>query len=242
MITCNSKKWTETVSETDLSVEPVKLGARHCPVKHSEVLNMFKTRLSDNSLTISKERGFLSKDNTKYMYVSDIDITGIADYTFTLGFVNFNNERKAFTPLFGERVFVCSNEMITSENKDVRTRHTTNVNDRLGGYIDTSIEHFKQFRDTRIAEIDRYKDVDFTPEKVNSVVYSMVKDRTIASTSFLSNLVTEWENPSYDDFKPRNAWSFQNAFTHILKIVTNPITKVYVADRVNAIIKTAVFN
>ena len=242
MMTCNSKKWTETVNEEALSMEPKKLGSRHCPVRHSEALSMFRNRLNDNNLTISKEQGFLSTDTTRYFYLADLGVQSIQDYTFTLGFLNYNNERKAFTPLFGERVFVCTNEMIRSENTTMRTRHTTNVGERLLGYIDASIERFKKFRDERIIEIDKYKEVEFTPEKVNKIVYDMVKIDAIGSTSFLTNMVNEWENPRHEEFKPRTAWSFQNAFTEILKTVRNPIQQVQITDRVNPLIRDTVFS
>jgi len=62
--------------------------------------------------------------------------------------------------------------------------------------------------------------------------------RGIISTLQLPGVCKEWEEPSHDDFKPRNAWSLFNAFTEVLKprSITAPQAFVAQTIRLNGLI------
>jgi hypothetical protein len=102
----NERNWQETTNvETLKNVIAEAMGPRHCPVNHGEALQMFSDRLHNSGLEVSTDRGLLSPDQKKYVYVADIN-DNINDYKFTIGFVNYNNRQKAFSGIAGERVMV----------------------------------------------------------------------------------------------------------------------------------------
>ena len=123
----NDANWVETVDYDRLKgIQTVALGNRHNPGNHCDALDMFKTIHDKNGVPILKERGMLSNDGLKYIYVADV-YSAEDDYVLTNGFMNYNNRAKAFTIIMGERVFVCSNECVSNQLKDLRRRHTINA-------------------------------------------------------------------------------------------------------------------
>lgn len=40
----------------------------------------------------------------------------------------------------------------------------------------------------------------------------------IVGTTILKRLVKEWDEPSFEEFRPRTAWSLTNALTHVITL------------------------
>lgn len=237
----NGKNWTETVDKKELNVDVYAMGSRHVPIKHGDILDLFKSKIHSNHITINKEVGYLSPDKKKFMYVTDITAKNHnpKDYTFSLGFLNFNDEKRAFTPIYGEKVFVCSNQMIRSDNENTRVRHIGNIHYKIDNLLDQSFYKAFDFMDKRTNEIDKMKQMEISQEAFNSYICRFVKNEAF-NNSFLSDFIKEWENPVYDDFSDKNLWSFQNCFTETLKKVNNPIQRVSMSNTMNGFIKSLV--
>ena len=232
----NEKSWDRTIDNSLLqSIDIKPQGPRHQPINHGFALELFKNKIRDNNLTISKETGLLSPDRMKYVYVSDINSSDISDYTFTLGFVNYNNRQKSFTGLAGEKVFICSNECYQGLLVGGK-RHTTNIKDKLEDKITDIINSFLTFRDGRKTEIDGYKKTKFTDQNVANIVLDLIRNSQISNTD-LSRIVREWDRPSYDDFSERTAWSFTNAGTEVFKRLNNPLHKMEIMEDFKKAIK-----
>lgn len=235
---CNAMGWETTTNINRLQkidVEP--LGPRHNPVKHSDALQLFKERLGDSGAVITKENGMLSQDLLKYVYTCEVEDTKIPDFGFTLGFINFNNLCKAFTGLFGERVFVCSNEMFKGETINDNKRHTKNVMEKLTGKVDSIIEKFNEFRLSRLEQIQAMKDFKVDDAIVGEMIVQMLRKRIMSNTN-VSRIVREWDYPSHEDFADKNLWSFQNAVTEVAKGIHDPNRRIdathQVADLIEA--------
>lgn len=240
MKTCNSRNWTDTIDNNELATaELTVMGNRHTPIKHNEVLDMFRNKLDMNKLIITKEKGFLSPDKERYIYISDVSNLINTDYTFSIGFSNYNNEQKAFRPIFGETVFVCSNEMIKSENNGIKIRHTGDMLNKIGKLLDFSIVKFFEFMQKRTLTIEKMQNRKLEDFEVQTIIYHLVKENCFAG-SFLSTFIKEYENPSYANFCARNVWSFQNAFTEALKSINNPLQKIQMTDRMDNILASLI--
>lgn len=220
---CNSKNWRPTVDVASLKqVETVPLGTRHVPVNHGDALDLFKNILAENNLPVLNENGMLSQNSLKYVYTADVTDASMEDLVFTIGFVNFNDKHKSFTGLAGERVFVCSNEMFSSQIREARNRHTMSIISSLRGKMLNLVEYFKRFRDARIHEIEALKVTPWSDQYLAQIVLSFHRNNIIENNSIIDKIVTEYDNPRHEEFKPRTAWSFQNACTEILKQVEDP--------------------
>lgn len=222
---CNEKNWDETVDVERLSkIKPQSLGPRHKPVCHGDVLKMFKERMEDNGITVVGERGLLSDDRLKYVYVADVYDEDVDDYTFTLGFVNYNNKKKALAGITGERVAVCSNENYIGEDVNDRKRHTNNIGDRLFDKCENIIDKFTNFKKVRAEEIKQMQATPFTDENMGNVVLSLLRKSVISNTD-VARIVKEYDEPSYKEFSHGTAWCFLNACTTVLKKTENPLRR-----------------
>lgn len=237
MKTSNSKGWIATIDANELDSEVISLGKRHSPVKHSQVLEMFKEKLELTGFSTTLEKGFLSRDYKKFMYVADIKSNSFSarDYTWTAGFCNFNDERKAFTPIFGETVFVCTNQMIRSENFNLKTRHTGDVSKRISNLLDDSMVRANDYFNKRANEINRLKETEVKSFK--DIVLKMISSEAAESIKFLKDFINEFENPRHNEFKSKSLWSLQNAYTEVLKTVSNPVRRVELGNKFGTVLQ-----
>lgn len=220
----NACRWTETVELPSLKqIMPESLGPRHQPINHGDALEMFRSRLEANNIKIGNERGLLSPNRMKYVYVADVNVNDTADYVFTVGFGNYNNRQRAFFGIAGEKVNVCSNECYGGIMPGSK-RHTTNIGDRLIIKIDDIIETFKQFRERRTRKITQLGQTKFNDQNVANCLLYMIRNSAI-SNSDIARIVKEWDNPRHVEFEDKTAWSFQNCFTEIVKRTDNPIRR-----------------
>lgn len=235
-IVCNAKNWTATTDSKFLqTVVTPSLGSRHVPVNHGDIIDIFRDVLSAKKIETVQERGLLSPDNMKFIFVVDIK-SEASDYSFTLGFVNYNNKAKTFRGFAGEKVFVCSNEMVSNIIQASARRHTTNIFAALNDKVESIIEHYFIFRETRTTEINRLKQLPFTDDHLSKTVLAMHREGFLGN-AFIDRVVHEYDAPRHEEFKPKTVWSFQNACTEIAKEIDNPERKIIATNRINGLIK-----
>ena len=235
-VVCNAKKWISTIDSNHLrTISTPSLGTRHVPVNHGEIVDIFRDNLGKKKIDIVQERGLLSPDFMKYIFVVDIK-TDATDYNFTLGFVNYNNKAKTFRGFAGEKVFVCSNEMISNLIETSARRHTTNVMAALGDKVDNIVEHYFIFREQRTADINVLKSREFSESHLAQMVLAMHRENFLGN-AFIDRVIEEYDNPRHEEFKEKTIWSFQNACTEIAKEIDNPERKIVATNRINGLIK-----
>jgi len=231
--TCNSNRWTDTLEADLLDFQPQALGARHKPINHFQALTMFKDRVA-SSFDVRSERGMLSPDRSKYLYISTVGY-GLNDANeYGVGFINFNDRTKAFSPILGERVFVCSNETITSdfndelegdENLKIKHKHSKNIDIRE--IIENIFITFKKFVGNCEIFNTHAKNIQLDEGDVGRLILRMHKDKysPIGNTDIL-RVADEFFAPTYNEFKEQNLLNFYYAGTHIAKRYGNPIQKI----------------
>ena len=235
----NDANWVETVDYDRLKgIQTVALGNRHNPVNHGDALDMFKTILDKNGVPILKERGMLSNDGLKYIYVADV-YSAEDDYVLTNGFMNYNNRAKAFTIIMGERVFVCSNECVSNQLKDLRRRHTINAFDSIREKIQIGVDRFESFSQKRIEEINKMKEIAFTEQMLGKAVLEFHRDGRFSNTD-IDRIINEYDNPSYEEFVDPTAWNFHNACTHVFKRVANPMRRIEFQQTMKTIVDNVI--
>ena len=233
---CNQMNWETTTNVnrlTDIVTEP--RGPRHNPVNHGMALELFKERLDGSNIKISKDNGMLSTDLMKYIYTAEVMDESIPDYAFTLGFINFNNKKKSFTGLFGETVFVCSNEMFRGETINDNRRHTANVWGKLTGKMDSIIERFNIFRDNRFKQIETMKEMELSDRDTGEIILNMHRNSVMSNTN-IARVVHEFDYPTHQEFKTRTLWSLQNAVTETAKNITDPNRRMNATNRMHDIL------
>lgn len=235
---CNQMGWDKTV-EMDLlrSIQPVSMGPRHNPVNHGEVLQRFLSRANNAGVKIESSTGLLSQDRNRYMYVADIRYDSIAtDFAFTIGFVNFNDRSKAFTMLAGQRVFVCSNLCVTGVIDEGRTRHSTNVDNRLDARIDTAFDTYNNMFRIQLNNVDAMKATKLTDELLGKFVLSATRMDFMGATN-IRRIIEEVDTPTLNNKDDNSLWRLHNAATWVIKEnIKNPLFVAESTNKINSII------
>jgi len=235
----NAKNWYETIDIGELkTIKNRAMGERHVPINHGECLDFFKNKLSDNNVNVLDEVGMLSNDEKKYLYVVEAKVAGVGeDVTFKLGFINYNNQQKSLTVVAGEQVLICSNEMYTGEMENTKRRHTKNAWNDIGTKFDNGIEYFEKFVETRTIEIGQLKGIQFPETALANMVLKMHRGKIVSNTN-IDRIIEEFDNPSYDyGLGGSTAWDFMNAYSHIRKQFTDPISAMQTDKFIDTIVK-----
>lgn len=222
---CNDRNWTKTTNMDMLRAIAVNpMGPRHNPVNHGEVLERFRGRADNAGIDITAETGLLSPDKKRFMYVADIRYDSLnSDFAFTVGFINFNDRTRSFTTLAGQRVFVCSNLCITGTLEESRTRHSTNVDDRLDGRMDTAFAEFDKMFRIQMGNVDQMKATQLTDELLGRFVLEGTRQDLMGATN-LRRVVEEVDKPTLNNVNDTSLWRLHNAATYVLREnVRNPL-------------------
>lgn len=236
----NGADWEECTDIQILNAIPLEsLGPRHHPISHGMVLESFLSKMNETGILSLAEKGLLSKDKLKYIYVVEME-SGMSDYSFKLGFINYNNKERALTGIAGENVFVCSNEcfdMFSGLVKGGKRKHTKNMIADLEEKMDNIFEYFEEYQTKRNLEIESMKNIDLTARSVGAIVLDLHRNSSLAG-SLIGKIIKEWDEPSfdYDTLDSRTVWDFINACTHCIKQHKNPLYRIEQQAEVNKLI------
>lgn len=226
---CNEKRWREVIDIDALKeINTVPVGPRHLPINHGVCLDSFMDVAAQRNIEFGeKQTGLLSHDNMKYVFVADVkmdNFQGGDQFAFTIGFVNYNDGSKSWRGIAGERVFVCSNEVFTGELMFTRKKHTKNVFSVLDEKMNMVFNYFDEFTEKRFGEINVMKDREFRDRELGQFVLQTHRENLVGNAN-IDRIIKEWDKPTYDDFKERNAWSFQNCISEVGKNIKNPVQR-----------------
>jgi len=234
---CNDSNWTRTTNHDILSNTPEPMGPRHRPIPHSMALDMFRERLG-GQMTVREETGLLSPNQNKFMYLATVTHAMDEFREFGVGFVNFNDRSKAFSPIMGERIFICSNEMITCSHKEdnmmVKFRHSTNSHSYLESCIQNIFTSFGNFVEGCINFSNTLSAITLDDSAVGKLALDLHKSTNVGKTDIF-RIVDEYYEPTFTEFKAPTAMNFFNAATHVFKKYKNPMQKIDLTDQVRAV-------
>lgn len=142
------------------------------------------------------------------------------DMALSIGFRNSYDRSMSIGLCIGASVFVCDNLALYGDIAVMR-KHTKNVWSSLEDLAITTLYKSQQSFNKIIEDSEAMKAIrvnDDTAFKLIGLLYG----RSILSPRQLPMLKDKWLKPEYEEFTPRNAWSFYNACTDVMK-TTAPI-------------------
>ena len=189
----------------------------YTPVGHYDLaMNLAKVAqgmLPDYSLNNSKYG--IARDGKQMFGVHSFK-NGSDDMGLCIGFRNSYDKSMSVGIAIGAIVFVCDNLALTGDITVMR-KHTRNVIQDLEEMTITTIYRSK----SNFHRIEQ--DAEMMSEQAlnNDSAYRLLGflfGRGVLSPRQLPVVKREWLSPGFDDFKPRNLWSFYNACTEALKM------------------------
>lgn len=193
-------------------------GTRHKPLQHSEAIGIFNDRLVASNVVVKEQYGMLSPNQQKFIYMTKVGDQQFSDLDFFLGFLSFNDKSRAVTNLRGTNVFVCSNLTFSRESMGKKQKHLSHVSDGTASVFDSGIEDFWKYRDERIAQIDRMKEIEIDRNMQGDIILDMMHSNIFGRDPMLISAINkQFEKPIHDEFIDRSLWHFQNAATEEMK-------------------------
>lgn len=194
---------------------PPPTGSHH-PIPHRSLVERVTDHVQRVGYTVNRREYGLSHDGARMFGLLDL-ANGCAgsDRAWSIGIRNSHDKTFVAGLCLGFRVFVCDNLWFSGEVTIAR-KHTRWINRDLDRLVAEAAGKFAGFRASEEQRVAAYKGTELTDPQVHDLLVRSVDARVIAN-SYLPKVLGEWRQPSHEEFRPRTAWSLQNAYTETLK-------------------------
>lgn len=191
----------------------------YCPVPQLDLLGEVTMSFRDRGYQIGTMTHKVHRN--KPIFISQFDIVneGMPEsgrMKWSVALINSYNKAKAIRLVFGGHVFVCSNGMIVADHI-LRTKHTTNVWDRLPSLIDHAVGAYEQ----EVAKAARFYNslrTQFTDgDRLASFAVNLARTNVLPKAKVM-DFYDEAVKPSFEYETPE--WCLYNvhaAYTHLAK-------------------------
>jgi hypothetical protein len=184
------------------------------PVGHSHVLDQATETLGKAGFLVRKQSLALSREGARFFGTLDLEVPLVTGVHLAVGLRNSIDQSLPLGFCAGSRVFVCDNLSFQSELL-VNRKHTRNGQARFAEAIALAVQSLHAFRQAEAQRIRKFQHRELTDENADALILR-VYEKNFVSYRALPRVISEWRNPSFEDFQPRTLWSLLNAFTTIL--------------------------
>ena len=204
-------------------------GTRHQPVQHWDCVNRFCDVIAKSGIGIRQYNGMLSPNKQKFIFTASMTDSRLPDMEFNIGFISFNDKSRALTCFSGTKVFCCSNEVIRCNGGVEKHKHLKNIDGKIEALFSSGIEDFWQYRDNRLAMIEREKQIEVDDRMFADIILDMHKSKVFGKDpAFIGKVVNEFVAPvpRHEEFGSKSTlWGLENAMTEMYKSY-NPISNI----------------
>ena len=187
------------------------------PVSHSVALDTVVRTMADSGFAArSIKIGVARGDHRLFATVDTVCRLGGDEVTLAVAVVNSTDKSLPMKMIAGSRIFCCDNLSLRSDMMaPIRKKHTRFGLDRFRESVGLAVRQLDTFQEAETRRIKRFKEAEVTDVTAESVLLRAF-DRGILSHRLLPTAISEWREPSYEDFLPRTLWSLENALTTTL--------------------------
>lgn len=186
----------------------------HQPIPHTLLLDNVTATLAYHGYTVSSEAHGLTTDGARYFGILQLS-NASNDHTIVVGIRNSHDKRFPAGIAAGSHVFCCDNLAFSGEIKLAR-KHTRYILRDLSAVIHRAVTRLGGYYTDQAQQFDRFKQLRLTEDRARSLLVEAVK-RDVIGCTHLPKVLSEWENPSHDQFGDSTLWRFYNAVTEVAK-------------------------
>jgi hypothetical protein len=216
LLHCGGHLATRDEVETTLTPSPTDTWQ---PIPHIELIERVEEALELNKLEIGKVAHALSHGGARYFGLMEIRSPELTadDYAYVLGVRNSHDKLFPAGLVIGASVTVCDNlSFISASGIRVTRKHTRFIRRDLVTLVQGSIGKLMTAWHEQDQRIERYKEHELSDEQVHDLAIRSV-DVNVLPNRKLPQVLHEWREPRYEEFRPRTAWSLFNGYTEVLK-------------------------
>lgn len=189
----------------------------YCPISHGELLEMVEdsiTGVFGAEAEVDAAYG-LSDDSAKMFAVFGVKMDS-QEHGVSYGLRNSVDKSLSAALCVGARVFVCDNLAFSSSGVNVFRKHTTHIYRDIRQYIDDAVYSSKKEYFSISSDWEKMKEIPLTTDQGYEAVGRALGHRVLTSTQ-ASVALSEWNEPSHEEFRERNVYSLYQAFTEAAK-------------------------
>jgi len=186
------------------------------PYPYHRLVDSVQSLLGEHDLRSVHHKYAISRDGDRFFGLMQIR-NGVDsdDYGNVLG-LRASHDKSLSTELAaGTGVFVCDN-MSFCGSEQVKRKHTTHVERDLKKVVGKALAACASHWVDQAKRIEVYKETKLSRKSVHDIVVKAMLAGAIPNTK-VPEVLAEYENPTYEDFRPRTGWSLHNAFTEVMK-------------------------
>lgn len=186
------------------------------PIPHHDLLHRVKEVLPAFGLRVMQEAHALTHDGGRYFGLLEVrNGCPSNEYGWVLGIRNSHDKTFPAGIVAGSQVFVCDNLAFSGEIKVAR-KHTRFILRDLPQLIEASTRKLVERWKAQDQRVEAYKGCRLNDRDAHDLTIQAL-DRRVITTRQLPDVLKEWREPRYADFRPRTAWSWFNAVTESIK-------------------------
>jgi hypothetical protein len=184
------------------------------PVPHHRLVEQIHESLSYRRLQVVREEFAVSPDGMKLFGLIELNVE-YSGVRFAIGLRNSNDKSMRIGLVAGYRVMVCENKMLTGDFHPLLAKHSKNFN--LIDALSIAVDRIQRNIGGVERSIEFKKNYELDEESARNMIY-----RAFLIDKFPMSLMRSLHQeffiaPSYEEFKPKNLWSLENAFTNCFK-------------------------
>jgi hypothetical protein len=207
--------WTAT--KADLASVPVPEPTEsYHPVPYGRFIEEVELHVPRFGLTVQSSAFALAREGGQMFGVlTCANGKPASDYALAIGVRNSYDRSLPVGLTLGSRVFCCDNLAFSGE-VTMHRKHTVNVFRDLPDLIYRMLSQVSSIRERTNSEIAAMKVRELPPAHAHHLMVEAIRANVLPA-SRLPKVIEAWEEPRYEEFAPRTAWSLFNAFTGVQK-------------------------
>lgn len=201
---------------------PVPMTKTHQPIAHSDMIDLAVSNLKKAGYQITDTEFALHQSTDKWGKLKDM-MFGIielksdhSDYTPMIGLRNSNSRHSASKFSVGTRMFICDNMQFSNDHV-IGHKHTTGILDELPARMEEAVSKLKYEFERTHNRMEYFKRTELTDDARWTIIGNSVETALKKSPSAVGQWLAEYRDPRHDEFKRKDFFAFQNAFTEIAK-------------------------
>lgn len=218
-----------TTYRTLSDIKSIPLPARtasYTPVDQASLFKETCNRFESQGYTLNNEIHMAHRKHPIFISKMDVegpDLPNDGRMKWTVAIMNSYNKTVSNRIIFGGTVYVCTNGMIVADHV-LRTKHTTNVWDRLPGLIDAAVGQFSSEVNKANTFYEDLKKITTTTEELAAFAVDLGRKGLLHKPQVV-DFYEEVVKPSYDYQTPDLClWNLHAAYTHLAKSL-NPVER-----------------
>lgn len=189
-----------------------------CPIPHLDLISEVEGALGHYDLEVCNQTHALTKEGNRYfglLQVRPANDLIERDYAYVVGLRNSHDKSFPAGLVVGQSVFVCDNLSFSGQIGFSR-KHTSQIREDLPRLTSVAVGRLMQGWTRMDERVDAYKKQEIDYDLGYAIIVKALEVKAITLHQ-LPKVVSEFQNPRHEEFKPMNMWRLFNGFTEVMK-------------------------